>query len=66
MLRLRDESLGDRARAEVLEQRVTELETELHQLGAHRDALQQRLDRSPIELVRRAAGRARRARRGIR
>ena len=60
MLRLRDAALGDRARTEVLEQRVAELEGELHALGAHADELRRRLDRSPVDRVRRLLGRARR------
>ena len=55
MLRLRDAALGDRARTEVLEQRVAELEGELHA-----DELRRRLDRSPVDRVRRLLGRARR------
>ncbi len=61
VLRLRDLAYGEQARAEVLSERVAELETELHALGAHADALQTRLDRSPLQQARRLLGRARRA-----
>lgn len=61
VLHARDTAQGERARSEVLAQRVDELEAELHALGDHAVALQARLDRSPIDRARRLLGRLRRA-----
>lgn len=60
ILRLRDTALGEQARADVLADRVAELEAELHTLGARAEALQARLDRSPVELLARVVRRLRR------
>jgi len=60
ILRLRDTALGEGARADVLADRVAELETELHALGAHAEALQARLNRSPLEMLARVVRRLRR------
>lgn len=46
VLRLRDLAFGERARAEVLSERVGELEGELHALGDFAESLQERLERS--------------------
>lgn len=61
VLRLRDMAHGEQARAELLADRISTLETELHTLDAHARALQRLLDRSPVHRLRRLLGRIRRA-----
>lgn len=57
ILVLRDTAMGERARAELLADRIITVETELHALDAHTRALQSIVDRSPVRRVRRLLGR---------
>ncbi len=51
ILRLRDLALGEQSRSEVLSHRVTELEQEVHALGAERDTLATELASTPLARV---------------
>ncbi len=48
ILRLRDHAIGQDSRAEVLTDRVSELEAELHELGAINEELARELARNPL------------------